>query len=266
MLLFWRVLGTYLLDDLLVPPLHWTISFPKAHNVTKGISEDLDLDVSRSNDIFFNQYCVVPESFERLSLGWCKGFGKFWRRVYDPHAFSTSTMNSFDQDGETYIYRDGQAGTHWTLIRFTLMWPDSITDLFVRPLWVGNLDLGCFHDSPGHMEHQQLIFEFMERKISRSLGYRRFVSWPNIMFFDSLCCLSNNINTILITSRRESHLLDPILTMALEGGPMKTIPSSASISANLAFSLKKPYLHSGISDQLIALYLRSRRSPRVNSL
>jgi hypothetical protein len=30
-------------------------------------------------------------------------------------------MNSFDQDGETFIYRDGQAGTHWTLIRFTLM-------------------------------------------------------------------------------------------------------------------------------------------------
>lgn len=38
------------------------------------------------------------------------------------------------------------------------------------------------------------------------------------------------------------HLFDPMLTIALEGGPMKTIPSSAKRSANLAFSLKKPYL------------------------
>lgn len=88
--------------------------------------------------------------------------------------------------GNLYKQRWLSKGTHWTLILFTLMWPDNITDLFVRPLWVRNLDLGCFRDSPGHMEHQQLTFEFMQRQVSRSLGDRQFVSWPNIMFFDSL--------------------------------------------------------------------------------
>jgi hypothetical protein len=38
-------------------------------------------------------------------------------------------------------------------------------------------------------------------------------------------------------------LLEPMLTIALGGGPIKTMPSSASLSANLAFSLKNPYLN-----------------------
>jgi hypothetical protein len=55
--------------------------------------------------------------------------------------------------------------------------------------------------------------------------------------------LNSGISIPLITSRRVlSYLLDPILTIALEGGPMKIIPSSASRSANLAFSLRNPYL------------------------
>lgn len=37
------------------------------------------------------------------------------------------------------------------------------------------------------------------------------------------------------------YLLDPILTIALAGGPINTIPSFASCSAKSAFSLKKPY-------------------------
>lgn len=35
-------------------------------------------------------------------------------------------------------------------------------------------------------------------------------------------------------------LFDPIETMAEAGGPMKTIPSFANLSANPAFSLRKP--------------------------
>ena len=44
------------------------------------------------------------------------------------------------------------------------------------------------------------------------------------------------------------HLFDPMLTIALEGGPMKTIPSSAKRSANLAFSLKNPYLVNNVRE------------------
>jgi hypothetical protein len=36
--------------------------------------------------------------------------------------------------------------------------------------------------------------------------------------------------------------LDPILVMALAGGPIKAIPSLSSCSAKSAFSLRKPYL------------------------
>jgi hypothetical protein len=37
-----------------------------------------------------------------------------------------------------------------------------------------------------------------------------------------------------------AYLLEPMLTMELAGGPMKTIPDSFSFSANIAFSLRKP--------------------------
>lgn len=37
--------------------------------------------------------------------------------------------------------------------------------------------------------------------------------------------------------------MEPILTIALAGGPIKTIPSFASFSENVAFSLRNPYLH-----------------------
>jgi hypothetical protein len=58
------------------------------------------------------------------------------------------------------------------------------------------------------------------------------------MFLDSL-----KENELHITiDYVETDLLEPILTIALDGGPMKTMPSSASRSANFAFSLKKPYL------------------------
>lgn len=39
-----------------------------------------------------------------------------------------------------------------------------------------------------------------------------------------------------------AYLLEPMLTIALEGGPIKVIPSLASFSANVAFSLRNPYL------------------------
>ena len=38
-----------------------------------------------------------------------------------------------------------------------------------------------------------------------------------------------------------AYLFEPMLTMALAGGPMKVIPSCARRSANCAFSLRKPY-------------------------
>ena len=36
------------------------------------------------------------------------------------------------------------------------------------------------------------------------------------------------------------YLFEPMLTIALDGGPMNTIPSVANVSANLAFSLRNP--------------------------
>ena len=58
-----------------------------------------------------------------------------------------------------------------------------------------------------------------------------------MMFFDSLF-----LNVSNSQERRDctSHLLEPMLTMALAGQPMKVIPSCARRSANWAFSLRKP--------------------------
>ena len=58
-----------------------------------------------------------------------------------------------------------------------------------------------------------------------------------MMFFDSLI-----LNVSYSHEYRDctSYLFEPMLTMALAGGPMKVIPSCARRSANWAFSLRKP--------------------------
>jgi len=38
------------------------------------------------------------------------------------------------------------------------------------------------------------------------------------------------------------HLFEPMLTMAVAGGPINMIPSQAKRSEKVAFSLRKPYL------------------------
>jgi hypothetical protein len=52
-----------------------------------------------------------------------------------------------------------------------------------------------------------------------------------------------NINICDRLRPEDADLLEPMLTIAGAGGPMKTIPASASFSANVEFSLRKPYLH-----------------------
>lgn len=62
-----------------------------------------------------------------------------------------------------------------------------------------------------------------------------------MMFFDSLKP-KVSFRSEGAKAWAEVHLLEPMLTIADAGGPMKTMPSSASRSENLAFSLRKPYL------------------------
>ena len=78
---------------------------------------------------------------------------------------------------------------------------------------------------------------------STTIEQQLHIFLPNMMFFDSLFNFDSEISDVLISRDFTlSYLLDPILTIALEGGPIKTMPSSANRSANLAFSLKNPYL------------------------
>lgn len=70
----------------------------------------------------------------------------------------------------------------------------------------------------------------------------QYMMWslPDIIIFDLLPRTSVKImQHIYFTS---AHLLEPMLTMALAGGPIKTIPACASCSENTAFSLRNPYL------------------------
>ena len=75
--------------------------------------------------------------------------------------------------------------------------------------------------------------------LRRAREIRFSVHVPSMIFLDSLNIFVSfgKRNT---RARDSTHLFDPIETMALEGGPMNTIPSWASRSANLAFSLRKP--------------------------
>lgn len=41
-------------------------------------------------------------------------------------------------------------------------------------------------------------------------------------------------------NKEQTHLLEPMLTMALAGGPMNTMPSWASFLEKVAFSLRNP--------------------------
>jgi hypothetical protein len=58
-----------------------------------------------------------------------------------------------------------------------------------------------------------------------------------MMFLDSLGAVYDQTT---IKTKRIAYLLDPILMIALEGGPMKVMPSLSSCSAKFAFSLRKP--------------------------
>jgi hypothetical protein len=62
----------------------------------------------------------------------------------------------------------------------------------------------------------------------------------DIIFLDSLT--KTLVKGLKYRYSITTDLLEPMLIMALAGGPMKTIPACASLSANAAFSLRNPYL------------------------
>jgi len=84
----------------------------------------------------------------------------------------------------------------------------------------------------GHTRDTSSCIRVEHHIVRSSLGK----TLPDMMFFDSL----KGAQLYICIDDTRTDLFEPMLTIALEGGPMKTMPSSASRSANFAFSLKNP--------------------------
>ena len=92
----WR--GTFL-NQLLMPPLSGTISFPKMHNVPVLICEDLNLDVPRLLDKLFQVDTRIPKRRFGFVLSLLNRGLQDRFILGDSHAFSTAPRRGFDQDG-----------------------------------------------------------------------------------------------------------------------------------------------------------------------
>jgi len=76
--------------------LNGTISFVEMHIIAMSITKYLNLDVSRSGDILFNQNTIVTESFGTLSLATLQSLHELFRRANDKHTLASTTRDSLD--------------------------------------------------------------------------------------------------------------------------------------------------------------------------
>ena len=88
-----------LLDHLLVPPLDRTFALKKIDSVALRVGDDLDLDVARRRDIFFDKNRAVAERRDRFgdrALHLLAGIFFFFN---DPHALAAAARRGFYQNG-----------------------------------------------------------------------------------------------------------------------------------------------------------------------
>ena len=84
-------------DDLLMPPLHRAIALEKVHGVAVRVGEDLDFDVSRRCQIFFDQHAIIAERPPSFALRRRKCGAETARVVGDLHSFAPAASGRLDQ-------------------------------------------------------------------------------------------------------------------------------------------------------------------------
>ena len=86
-----------LLQHLLVAPLHGAIPLEQVHHVAVGVGEDLELDVSRPDEVVLHQHMVVAEA--RFASRWheARAAANSEPSSHDAHALAAAAGTGLDQ-------------------------------------------------------------------------------------------------------------------------------------------------------------------------
>ena len=78
------------LHDLLVTALDRTVALVQVDDVAMGITDQLDFDMARLFDEFFDEHPVITEAGQRLALDAFKAFADIGFAPRQPHAFAAA--------------------------------------------------------------------------------------------------------------------------------------------------------------------------------
>ena len=103
-----RDTGRCLFYDLLVPSLYSAVALVQVKIVTVGIAKYLHLNMARSFYILLNEHVVIAKTLHAFSLGGVQLVNELRLSADNPHAFTTASEDSLEQDWETDLSSLGQ--------------------------------------------------------------------------------------------------------------------------------------------------------------
>ena len=86
------------LNNLLVTPLHGTVTLKEMDGVALGISKELHLDVTRTLEESLDEDCAVAERRLGLAHGALEGVLEIGHFAYDTHTAASTTHSGLDDD------------------------------------------------------------------------------------------------------------------------------------------------------------------------
>ena len=86
-------------QHLLMPPLHGAVALEEIHAVAVVVREHLDLDMARTQHVFFDQHPIVAKTRCRFALARSQRLREVLRGVDDAHALAATAGGGFDQQG-----------------------------------------------------------------------------------------------------------------------------------------------------------------------
>ena len=93
------------LDDFLMAALDGAVALVEVNDVAVLVAEDLDLDVFRARDVFFEEDGGIAEGAAGFALGFVEEMGEIGGFVDDAHTATAPAKRSFDDEGEANLLR-----------------------------------------------------------------------------------------------------------------------------------------------------------------
>ena len=90
-------------DAFLVTALNGTVAFPKMEEIAVMVGEDLNFQMARARDVFFEEHRGVAEGGARLLLGFFEATVEVGRLMHDAHAAAAAAHCGFDDHGITNV-------------------------------------------------------------------------------------------------------------------------------------------------------------------